>query len=234
MKIDKLCEVMGIDTRPVGVYDAPDPSEFAPLVDIKRCIFDSYDVWQSGKTIDITSDKCGCPGCGYWMTGIEKFPSRDAFVKFLTVQEGLRCSPELTNAWIDANPPYQPKHDHILIGPLKDEMEKYLKSVTFFVTPDQLSILMHGAVHHAHPNDAPPVIAPFGSGCGQMLPMLSDLTIAQAAIGATDIAMRGLIPENRLAFSVTVPMLERLLSLDLEKSFLGKPFLKKLRAARNS
>jgi len=92
---------------------------------------------------------------------------------------------------------------------------------------------MLGAVHHAHPNDPEPVIAPFGSGCGQMLSLFSDLDESQAVIGATDIAMRGLLPPDCLAFTVTVPMLDRLLSLDKERSFLGKPFLKNLKRARS-
>lgn len=232
MNIDELCNIMEIDTRPIAIYDAPDPTLFKPLVDNKRCIFDCYQAWQDGETLLITKDTGGCPGCSYWMTGESRFPNREAFASFLTDTEGLMCSHEITNAWLDANPPYSPTHGHVLIGALKDDMSEYLKSVTFFVTPDQLSVLMLGASYHAHPNDAPPVIAPFGSGCGQMLTMLPDFNIPQAVIGATDIAMRGIIPANRLAFSVTVPMLNRLLSLDVEKSFLGKPFLQKLRNAR--
>ena len=53
-------------------------------------------------------------------------------------------------------------------------------------------------------------------------------------VGATDLAMRACLPADRLAFTVTVPMLDRLLSLDPERSFLGKPFLRRLRTARAS
>ncbi len=52
MKLDELCDVIGIDTRPIAIYDAPDPDKFAPLVDIKRCIFESYDAWQEGDAGD--------------------------------------------------------------------------------------------------------------------------------------------------------------------------------------
>ena len=155
-------------------------------------------------------------------------------MNFLTEQEGLRKSPDLMDAWLDANPPYIPDYGHVLIGPVRPEMAKYLKTVTFFVTPDQMSILMLGAVHPTHPNDPQPVIAPFGSGCGQMLPMFSSLEEPQAVIGATDIAMRGLLPPDRLAFTVTVPMLDQLLSLDKVHSFLGKPFLKNLLKSRSA
>lgn len=232
MELNALCELMGIDTRPVGVYDAPDPGPFAPLASPGRCIFDSYRAWQMGETLDIAHGSPDCRGCGYWMAGIESFPSREAFINFLTVDEGLRSDPRLTEAWLEKSRPYSPEHEHVLIGPVQPEMEKYLKTVTFFVRPDELSVLVLGANHHAHPDDPAPVLAPFGSGCSQMLAIFPDLGASQAVIGATDIAMRSQLPSDRLAFTVTVPMLERLLSLDPEGSFLGKPFLKRLRKAR--
>lgn len=185
-------------------------------------------------TLEITSATGGCPGCSYWLTGTEKFPSREAFVDFLTIKEGLRENTDLMAAWLSANRPYHPENGHIMIGPVRQEMAEYLKTVTFFVKPDQLSILMHGAVHHAHPDDLIPIIAPFGSGCGQLLPVIANLEKAQAVIGSTDIAMRGLLSPDCLAFTVTVSNLDRLLSLDKENSFLGKPFLKNLKAARGS
>lgn len=232
MKIEELCESVGIKTTPVGVYDAPNPDEFAPLAEPERCVFGAYDAWQKGKTLKVTGKDKGCLGCGYWLTGTDKFPSRDAFVNFLYNKEGLRDSADLMDAWLEASPPYCPQHEYIMIGPIREGFESYLKTVTFFVNPDQMSILMHGAVYHAHPDDVQPVIAPFGSGCGQMLPMFSDLNKPQALIGSTDIAMRNHIPAELLAFTVTIPMLNRLLSLDRERSFLGKHFLKKLMDSR--
>jgi len=234
MNINELCETMEIEVPPVGIYDAPDPEQFEPLVEPKGCIFTFYDAWKEGKTLKITGENCGCPGCGYWMTGTEKFPSRDAFVNFLYNKEGLKATSELMNAWLDANTPFYPKHGNILIGPIQPSMISYLKSVVFFVNPDQLSTLITGAVHHSHPSENEPVIANFGSGCGQLLAMFRDLDIPQGMIGATDIAMRCHLPPDFMTFSVTVPMLHRLLSLDKESSFLGKPFLRRMRSARCS
>jgi len=75
------------------------------------------------------------------------------------------------------------------------------------------------------------VIAPFGSGCGQLVSVFKDLGIPQAAIGSTDVASREYLPPDILAFTVTRRMFERLAALD-ERSFLTKPFWKRLRAAR--
>jgi hypothetical protein len=74
-------------------------------------------------------------------------------------------------------------------------------------------------------------IAPFGSGCMQLVSLFEDLSIPQAIVGATDIAMRRYLPPEILAFTVTVPTFERLCALDRE-SFLYKPFWENLQKAR--
>jgi len=78
-----------------------------------------------------------------------------------------------------------------------------------------------------------PVIAPFGSGCMQLMPLFKDLQVPQAMIGATDIAMRQYLPHDILAFAVTKPLFEQLCALD-ENSFLYKPFWERLRKAKRS
>ena len=132
--------------------------------------------------------------------------------------------------WIDSTPPYQATHPHIFIGPLKADQWPYLKSVTFFVNPDQLSVLAYGTQYFASPDDPTPLIAPFGAGCMELLPF-SDLEIPQAALGTTDIAMRHHLPADILSVSVTKSMFQRLCDLD-KNSFLHKPFLQNLRKAR--
>ena len=117
-----------------------------------------------------------------------------------------------------------------MIGPLKDAAWRYVKTVTFLVNPDQLSALAIGAQYRSAPDDPQPVIAPFGSGCSQLVPF-KDLGAAQASIGATDLAMRQNLPPDILMFTVTRPMFARLCELD-ERSFLTKPFLERLKKAR--
>jgi hypothetical protein len=133
--------------------------------------------------------------------------------------------------WLDYRQGYQQEHPNLLIGPLCEEGYAFLKTVTFYVNPDQLGVLMLGAQYHSAPGDPPPVIASFGSGCGQLVALFEDLNLPQAAIGATDIAMRQHLPPELLAFTVTKPLFEGLCALD-EGSFLYKPFWRRLREAR--
>ena len=218
----------------IGFYDAPDTSFFAPLVRPPRgkykCIFDFYINWLNGETLHLTRDNFGCGGCGSWIFEVQT-RSREDYLKFLVDGEGLKASHELMNQWLDFHKPYQQEHEHIFIGPLREEQYQYLKSITFYVNPDQLSVLMLGAQYNNSPNDPAPVLAPFGSGCMELLPLFEDLEIAQALIGATDIAMRQFLPPEILAFTVTKRMFEQLCALD-ERSFLYKPFWQNLRQER--
>ncbi len=223
-----------LDMSLIGFYDAPDPSVFAPLVEPgageRQCVFAFYNQWMRGTTLHITKEKFGCRGARYWLFDVEAM-SRESFVKFLADDEGLKASHDLMNQWLDYHKPYRQEHPHILIGPLKENQYEYLKTITFFVNPDQLSLLLLGAQYNHAPGDPPPVIAPFGSGCMELVPLFDDLNVPQAIIGTTDIAMRRFLPPDIMAFTVTKPLFEQLCALD-ERSFLYKPFWQRLRKAR--
>jgi hypothetical protein len=229
-----LLKKTGIAHPLFGLYDAPDPSPFEPLVRPKEgkwaCVFMFYKSWLSGKTLHISKDNFGCGGAGHWICNVET-RGREDFVKFLADEEGLKSSRELMNRWLDYRTPYKREHPHIFIGPLREGQYQFLKSVTFIVNPDQMSLLMLGANYNNAPDDPPAVIAPFGSGCSQLLGLFDDLNVSQAMIGATDIAMRQYLAPDLLAFTVTKPMFEQLCNLD-KKSFLYKPFWQNLRKAR--
>jgi len=85
--------------------------------------------------------------------------------------------------------------------------------------------------YHAAPDDPAPFIAPFDSGCGLLLPRFEDLSVPQAILNGTDIAMRQYLPPDILAVTVTKPMFERICSIG-EGSFLYKPFWKEVVKAR--
>ena len=141
-------------------------------------------------------------------------------MEFLVDTEGLKDTHELVAGFVDSSHYYEPEHPYLCIGPLKGNQWEYLKTVTFLVNPDQLSALALGAQYHAERMDAAPVLAPFGSGCSQLI-NFPDLGAPQSIIGGTDIAMRQHLPPNILLFTVTCPMFSRLCSLD-ERSFLYK------------
>ena len=218
----------------IGFYDASDTSPFEPLVKPEpgrhACIFMFYKKWLKGETLHITKDNFGCGGAGHWLCGTVA-RSRADYVRFLVDDEGLKSSHDLMNQWLDHHRAFRQEHPNILIGPLREDQHEYLKTITFYVNPDQLSVLMLGAQYKSAPGDPPPVIAPFGSGCMELVPLFEDLNIPQAMIGATDIAMRQSLPPDILAFTVTRPMFKQLCELD-ERSFLYKPFWRNLRKAR--
>jgi hypothetical protein len=231
-----LIEKLSLEVPLVGLYDAPDAAPFEPLVapDPGKhvCMFAFYPDWLAGRTLHLSAANHGCAGAGRWLCG-SVTRSREEFVGFLVEQEGLKSSHELMNEWIDHHEGYEPEHGHVLVGPLREEQYRYLKTVTFWVDADQLGLLILAAQYESSPTDPSPSIAPFGSGCMQLASLFEDLEVPQAIVGATDIAMRKHLEPGVLAFTVTKPMYERLCDLD-EDSFLGKRFWRSLQKARKA
>jgi hypothetical protein len=228
---DRLRRRLNIKLPIIGFYDAPEPALFEPLVSPEGgdCVFSFFKSWLEGKTLHITRNQYGCGGAGHWMWGIRAHSKKD-FLKFLVDEEGLKASRSLMEKWIYSRRPYRAGYPHLFLGPLKKEAWPYARTLTFLVNPDQLSGLAISAQYRSAPDDPPPVIAPFGSGCSQLVPF-KNLNIPQASIGATDIAMRRHLPPDILTFTVTRLMFRQLCALD-ERSFLYKPFLRRLKTAR--
>lgn len=233
MDASYLIRKLDLDIPLIGIYDAPADTGFRDIVTAPKhkhaCFFAYYKKWLKGATVKLSHSNYGCGGCGTWLFG-EKTRSRDDYIRFLADDEGLKANHELMGAWMDHMKPHVPENGYLFIGPLDHDHSPFLKTVTFFVNPDQLSVLMIGAQYFHHPGDPDPVGAPFGSGCMQALTHFNK-DRPQAIIGATDMAMRKYLPANILAFTVNVPMFKLLCSID-ENSFLEKPFLKDLKKAR--
>lgn len=231
-----LIAALDLETPLIGLYDAPDPAVFAPLVEPPQgagrgpCLFHYYKRWLKGETLHLTAGAFGCGGCGRSLFGIH-FREREDFIDFLWGDEGLRATREQMGTFVDHAPTYHAEHPHVLVGPLHDGQEGHLRSVTFWVNADQLCALQHGAYHWQSWGEPDPVTVPFGSGCSLLVACFRDLGEPQAVVGGTDIAMRDGLPPGLLAFTVTVPMYERLCTLGAD-SFLGKGFLARLRKAR--
>jgi hypothetical protein len=223
-----------LTTPIIGLYDAPDPRAFAPLVEPRgrACVFAFRSRWLKGETLHLTRERYGCGGCARQFFDVQT-RSRKAFIDFLVGDEGLRASPALMEAWIDASHPLPHEHEHVLLGPLRADAYEHLLTATLFVNPDQLSLLCQAAAYHSRPADPPPVIAPFSSGCGQLGPAFADLDAPQAMIGSTDLAMREYLEPDSLAFTATRSMFERLCATaDDAASFFHKGFLRDLEKAR--
>jgi hypothetical protein len=133
--------------------------------------------------------------------------------------------------WLEHQPPYTKEHAYVVIGPLHEDQYQYLKTVTFYVNPDQFSLLLTGAEYHYAAEGSHPVETVVGAGCGQLAAFLGNLDVPRAMIGATDIAMRPYVPPHALAVTVTKPMLEQLCELD-NNSFLSKSYWQRLVKAR--
>jgi Uncharacterised ArCR, COG2043 len=229
-----LIESINLNIPLLGLYDAPYSKSFEPLVipknERRTCTYQFYKQWKNGSTLLLTKANYGCGGCGHWFFGLEN-RTRNQYIDFLANDEGLKANEEIMGLWFDYEKTYQPENENIFIGPLKKEMYDYLRTITFFVNPDQLSVMALAANYFAKPTDPNPVIAQFGSGCMEMLTLIEKDKFPQAIIGSTDLAMRQNLPRNIIAFTVNKLMYENFCKLD-EKSFLTKPFLQRLKAAR--
>jgi hypothetical protein len=193
----------------IGFYDAPDPAPFAPLITPggRQCVFASVKKWREGKTLHLTREKHGCGG-GH-LFGIHTM-SREKMVEFLCGEEGLRATPELMNLWLDSAKSYRPRHEHLLIGPLRPDQYDYVRTVTFYVNADQLAVLCMGASYYSRPDDLEPVLSRFGSGCMQLTTVFDDLDAPQAVIGSTDHSVRKYLEPWMIALTVTRSMFELL------------------------
>lgn len=230
--ISPILERLSITEPLIGFYDAPDPAPFAPLIVPKgrQCVFKSLGDWREGKTLHLTKEKHGCGGMH--LLGLKE-RSREELVEFLCDEEGLKASHDLMNLWLDSAPHYEPVHENVLIGPLRPDQYEYLRTVTWYVNPDQLSVLTAGAIYYSHPDDVTPLIARFGSGCMQMAALFDDLEAPQALIGAMDQAARADLDRCTLAFTVTKPMFELLSKWAADpRSSLHNRFLGTLLLAR--
>ena len=227
-----IVRILSIKEPLIGIYDAPDPTPFAPLVEPaqRECVFAARELWRQGLTLHLTRERHGC-GSRQLLGVNDRTPEQ--MVAFLCDKEGLKATHELMSLWLDAAKSYEPREGHFLIGPLRPSQYDCLRAVSFYVNPDQLAVLCAGAIHRHRVGDIEPVIAPFGSGCMQILSLFEDLEAPQAIIGALDQAMRKHLDPWVLTFTATKPMFQQLcLWADDPRSSRHTGFLQDLLDAR--
>ena len=57
-----ILRVLSIREPLIGVYDAPDPTPFAPLTEPaeRECVFAALERWRRGETLHLTRERHGC------------------------------------------------------------------------------------------------------------------------------------------------------------------------------
>ncbi|MBZ5640066.1 MAG: DUF169 domain-containing protein [Acidobacteriia bacterium] len=233
--IARLREKLRLSTPLIAVYDARPSDAFEPLVRAggTACCFSYYGRWLAGETLVLERDHGGCPGA-HRALGLEKqYPPYMAH--FLTdgagapKGEGLRASPEIAQAILDAAHPPEITADTVLIGPLLLGQWETVKSVTFFVDPDRLAAVMTLAGYWSATDVA---YAPFGSGCSFLRRALDGGPDERAVVGATDIAMRRYLPRDILTLTVGPTHFAKMLTVP-EDSFLYRSWWNDLLDVRN-
>ena len=79
-----LIERIDLTIPLIGLYDAPDPAPFEPLVtpNENTCVFAYYKSWLQGKTLHLTKDHYGCRGAAWYLCGVQ-VRSEEDLVEFL-------------------------------------------------------------------------------------------------------------------------------------------------------
>ena len=172
----ELLAFANIKTPLIGFYDVPKKEAFEPFTKAKRCFFSAYKNWLNGESICISTEdtehRATCQGGGYWVGNIlpqwvikksnTESEALENFGKGLNQREGFKSSDEIMCQWIENLKPYSIENKYVVIGPLKEDQYKYLKTITFYVNPDQLSFLIHGAEYNNASSQENPVMTAFG------------------------------------------------------------------------
>jgi hypothetical protein len=236
--VSRLTDRLRLTTPLIAVYDAAPSDAFAPLVKAvgTTCCFAYYRRWLDGETLILEKGGAGCQGASRALGLEQRYPNYMAH--FLTdgvgapKGEGLRATPAIAQACLDAAQAPKPSSDAVLIGPLRLAQWEAAQSMTFLVDPDRLSAVMTLAGYWSAEDV---VAAPFGSGCSFLWRSLAAGGEDRAVIGATDIAMRRYLPPNVLTLTVRPGHFAKMLTVP-DDSFLYRTWwhnLMELRVRRH-
>ncbi|MEI6089122.1 MAG: DUF169 domain-containing protein [bacterium] len=233
MEIPFIFQSIDLVTKIIALYDAPSDTKFKDVIEVtpnkKNCIFQFYNDWQEVKTLKLTKTSYGCGGCGTWLFG-QSSRTKEGLIDFLFETEKLRHSRILMAEFANKAKTYSPKFDAIFIGELDERFNEYVKTITIFANPDQVSILQH-AFNYYFGGDENPFIIEFGSGCMQMLNIIEKYDTPKAILGGLDFASRGYIPRNYFAITMNKEMYDLISKID-ENSFLTTSFFKSFKKMR--
>ncbi len=144
-------------------------------------------------------------------------------------------SAEVTGRFLDVLPMREIPKTYVLAKPLKDidPQNDAIKSVTFFVEPDELSALVNLA-NHSHP-EIENVGIPWAAGC-QVIGILAYRELERehprALVGMTDLSARknarALLGKHVMAFTAPWPVFERMEG-DVDTAFFHRTTWRVLR-----
>lgn len=210
----------------------------------------SYGCWGGGVGLGFGNSYQSFPGglegfCSFLADGNEKTEQGQKIGRQLSAGAGRRMAddflqgerykknPGLTRQFLEKQPIQKIPAEFVVLKPLNaaDPGHDDIKSVTFFVEPDQLSALVILANFGSGDDN---VAIPYAAGC-QVIGIHGyrelDRPRPRAIVGLTDISarrtVRGSLGKNVLSFTMPWPVFERMEG-DVEASFLNRETWKSL------
>ena len=173
-KLDAFTELVGITEAVLALYDTDDLAGYAPVVKPGEgeCCWAFYDAWHEGTTLALSKDNYGCRGAGRYLAGGPTPPEAE-MANFLYKGEGLKASLDITKDWMKEMWAHKTDRQYTLIGPFRPERYDEISTITFLVSPDQLSALIWAA-EWQRPEGVPGnIVVTIAAGCGMIDPFLA-------------------------------------------------------------
>lgn len=193
---------------PIGVFysDELNDAEYMkkPAANAKgyTCIFAQMAKLFRGKCVAFDVDNLGCFGSiGTIFGGIYQ---EDQTVDLLVNIEHFKKDREQVVAMHKINPKANPTGQYLIMKPYDQLTEEDQPKIVFLLATPDIASAMHCLISYDNTR-VDNVIAPFGSGCEQLLSFAFEETKhdnPRAVLGGLDAAMRNCIKPNLLTFSI--------------------------------
>ena len=246
---DKLVEMLHLELEPVGIFLGNADAECDTLAQPgkRNCVVPFLLSAARGKVVGIDEEGCTCPGgtvgCCFGDGFTRKNPNIHKMLSQglgdtappqapIHLKEGERffCDEETALKWRNSVPFSDAGYPRVVFAPQSRWSEIGEPDlVLVFANPDQLSALI--VLHGYDKAEYDRVIATTASGCASMVRIpLNELKSdkPRAVITATDLAARKFVNEGEVAFAVTGPEFEKMLSVT-EECFFHSPVWKPVR-----
>lgn len=208
------------------------------LTDTFGCIYRTIPKILAGETFVFAKGNCSCSGFDHNTGLVDEMPNTPGGFGIFLAQgsdqqwtppgEKFKCDPATAEAMWDHLPKdVMEGYDALKFEPYREGMEPDI--VVAFCGADQLSALV--VLHGYDKPEYDRIIATTVSGCASMVRIpLNEMKREKprAVITATDLAARKFVDEDEVAFAVTGPEFNRMLSVT-EECFFHSPVWKPVR-----